>query len=150
MDPPKKPWELDSTQDIPPRPAAPVDSVDSLNAGSLSRPMGTMGYGSSPLGYNSGYGSTYNTGYNSGYGGYNSGYGGYNSGYGGYGGYNSGYGGYGSGYNSGYGGYGGYNGGGYNNRQFDGNSLSSRMEQETQQTFATIQQIVQVCIINDS
>jgi peroxin-13 len=128
MDPPKKPWELDSSsEEIPPRPTAPVDS---LNTVSLNRPINNMGYGgygSSPYGYNSGYGgygSTYNTGYGSGYGGYGSGYGGYNNF-----GYNN------FGYNAGY------------NRPFDGNSLSSRMEQETQQTFATIQQIVQVCII---
>lgn len=139
MEPPKKPWELESlVEEIPPRPTAPVDS---LNTTSINRPPGTMGYASSPYGNNSSYGG-YNTGYNSGY---NTGY---NSGYGsGYGGYGSAYGGYGSGA-GGYGSY-GYNnfGGGYNsgyNRPFDSNSLSSRMEQETQQTFATIQQIVQV------
>jgi peroxin-13 len=136
MDPPKKPWELDScTEEIPPRPTAPVDSLNTVN-----RPINNMGYGgygSSPYGYNSGYsgyGSNYNTGYGSGY---NTGYGGYGSSYGsGYGGYGSGYGGYNNfGYNAGY------------NRPFDGNSLSSTMEQETQQTFATIQQIVQVCFL---
>ena len=142
MEPPKKPWELESgTNEAPPRPTTAIDSV---NAGSVNRPMNAM-YGSSPYGYNSGYGSSSygSTGYGSSYaGGYGSAYG---SGYGG---------GYGSGHGGGYGSYGGYNNyggmsniGGYNsgfNRQFDSNSLSTRMEQETQQTFATIQQIVQV------
>lgn len=137
MEPPKKPWELESAvEEIPPRPTAPVDT---LNTASFNRPHSTMGYASSPYGNNSaygGYGTGYNTGYGSGYGGYGSGYGGYGSGAGGYG---SGVGGYGSyGYNN----FGGYNSG--YNRPLDSNSLGSRMEQETQQTFATIQQIVQV------
>ena len=135
---PSKPWENSSSTahpssstEIPPRPATDP-----------SRPLMNTSTGYNP--YSTGY-SGYNTGYN----GYNTGYSGYNTGYSGY---NPGYGMYNSPYASGYGATGyGYNRFGYGGPFGPGMgppvpgepSLSQTLEQSTQRTFQTLQQLVQ-------